>query len=65
LTLEIKECKKLEDCLGKLIKGEEIEDYNCGACNRKVTLTARTTLVGSPNVLILHLKRLDFSFETF
>jgi len=66
LTLDIKDCKILEECLQKYIKADEIEDYKCeDGCGKKVTLQNRSSLAGSPNVLIVHLKRLDFSFETF
>lgn len=42
-----------------------ISDYNCESCNRKVELSKRTLISETPNVLIVHLQRIIFNFDTF
>lgn len=37
----------------------------CEGCNKRVNITKRGLLGEMPNVLIIHLKRIVFSFETF
>ena len=37
----------------------------CEGCNKKVDVTKRTLLSETPNVLIIHLQRILFDFDTF
>ena len=42
----------------------EIEDYQCDKCNKKVTITMKKYLAELPNVLIIHLQRISYNYET-
>ena len=65
LSVTIQEVKSLQESLAKLIEGEMISDFQCDGCNRKVDISKRNLLVETPNVLIVHLTRLVFNFESF
>lgn len=47
-----------------MIAGEIIEDYNCSACCKKVTIEKKQCIRNLPNTLILHLNRIVFDFDT-
>lgn len=64
-TLTVKDFKSVEESLKAEVKGEEISDYKCSGCHKKVDVTKRTLFAETPNVLILHLQRLVFNFDTF
>ena len=51
--------------LAKMVEGEIINDYNCSGCNRTVDLQKRTMIASTPNILIVHLQRICFNFDTF
>ena len=63
LTLEVKNITTLIDSLQKMIMPEKIEDFQCDACNQKVTINKRTTLCDLPNVLVIQLKRFYMNYE--
>ena len=65
LSCTIKDIKSVEESLKKQIEGEIISDYQCDGCNKKVDLSKRTLIAETPNVLIVHLQRIVFSFDTF
>ena len=65
LTLEVKNIQNVDESLKKMMDGEVIQDYNCDACSKTVDLKKRSLLGKTPNVLILHLKRFEFDFNTF
>ena len=65
LSLDIKESKNVEDCLNKFIAEEKIEDYHCEKCDKKITNIKRVLIDKIPNILIIHLQRIAFSYETF
>ena len=65
LSLEVKNKQNVDESLKSLMDGELISDYKCDACNQAVDLKKRSLLGKMPNVLILHLKRFDFDFNTF
>ena len=65
LSIPIKGFKSVEESLEKLIEGEIINDYNCDGCSRKVDLQKRTMIAETPNILIVHLQRICFNFDTF
>lgn len=65
LSLNIKDIKDVYASLQKQIEGETISDYQCDGCNRKVDLSKRTLIAETPNILIVHLQRIGFNFETF
>ena len=45
------------------MEGEIISDFKCDGCNKKVDISKRTLVANTPNVLILHLQRIEFNFE--
>jgi uncharacterized UBP type Zn finger protein len=57
--------RTLEESLAQLIAGETISDYNCSGCKKKVDVSKRMLIAETPSVLIVHLKRLVFNFDTF
>lgn len=48
-----------------MIEGEVISDYECDGCKKKVDISKRTLLSKLPNVLVVHLQRIIFDFNTF
>ena len=65
LSLTVKDIKSMGDSLQKLIEGETINDYECETCKKKVDISKRILLSQTPNVLIVHLQRIIFNFDTF
>ena len=65
LSLDIKGCKNLYECLDKYIIEEKIEDYHCEKCDKKITNIKKVLIDKLPNILIIHLQRIAFSYETF
>jgi len=65
LSLNIKDIKSVQESLQKQIEGETISDYKCDGCNKSVDLSRRTLIAETPNILIIHLQRIGFNFETF
>ena len=65
LSLDIKGNYSLEDCLDKFIGEEKIEDYHCEKCNKKITHIKKVSIDKLPNILILHLQRIAFNYDTF
>lgn len=60
----MKDIKSMQDSLQKMIEGETINDYTCEGCNKKVDISKRTLISQTPNVLIVHLQRIIFNFDT-
>ena len=65
LSLDIKNMKNVEECLNKFILEEKIEDYLCEKCKKKITNIKNVLIDKIPNILIIHLQRFAFSYETF
>lgn len=42
-----------------------IQDYFCDYCQEKVNIGKRTLIAETPNILIIHLQRFVFNFDTF
>ena len=63
--MSVENTKGLYAAMEKQLDGEIIEDYNCGGCNKKVSLQRRSLLGKTPNVMIVHLQRIIFDFDTF
>ena len=55
----------MHDSLTKLVEGEQISGYECEGCKKKVDISKRTLISSTPNVLIVHLQRIIFNFDTF
>ena len=64
LSLEVKNMKTIHDSLEKYITGEVIDDYFCDNCKKRVSTTKRTCVSQPPNVMIVHLQRIIFDWET-
>lgn len=65
LSLTVKDIKSVYDSLAKQVEGEVINDYECEGCKKKVDVSKRVLIAETPNVLILHLQRIIFNFDTF
>ena len=65
LSIEVKNMKEINDSLEKYISPEKIDEYNCEACKKKVTLLKKNSIVELPNILIFHLQRILFNYDTF
>lgn len=65
ISLTIQDLKSVYESFEKQVEGETISDYNCDGCGKKVDIKKRTLIAETPNVLILHLTRMAFNFETF
>lgn len=65
MSLTVKDIKSVYDSLAKQVEGEVINDYQCDGCNKKVDVSKRVLIAETPNVLILHLQRIVFNFDTF
>ena len=65
LSLDIKSSHNVIECLDKFIIDEKIEDYHCEKCDKKITNIKNVLIDKIPNILIIHLQRIAFSYETF
>ena len=65
LTLDVSNNQNVDESLKRLMDGEIIQEYKCDACSQSVDLKKRSLLGRMPNVLILHLKRFEFNFNTW
>ena len=63
LSLDIENINNIHESLNKYISTDNIEDYTCGNCNKKVTLSKRSLISDLPNILIIHLQRILMNFE--
>ncbi len=63
LSIEVKNLKNVYQSLEKYIKAENVSDYTCSSCNKKVEISKRSLLKELPNVLIMHLQRFTFDLE--
>ncbi len=64
LSLGVKGFKSLAESLDKYISGETINEYYCESCMKKVDVVKRTCLHEMPNVLIIHLQRIIYNYDT-
>jgi ubiquitin carboxyl-terminal hydrolase 34 len=65
LSVGVKGFKTLAESLNKFVSGDTISDYFCETCKKKVDVVKRTSLHELPNVLIIHLQRIIYNFDTF
>lgn len=65
LSLTVKDIKSMHESLQKLVEGEVINDFSCEGCGKKVDISKRTLISQTPNVLIVHLQRIVFNFDSF
>ena len=64
LSLTVRQIKSVYESLQKEVEGEIISDFKCDSCHKTVDLSKRTLIAETPNVLIVHLKRIEYNFET-
>ena len=64
LSLDIKNLKTIFEALNRFISGSEVSDYFCEKCKKRGEVTKRTLLSSLPNILIVHLQRFAFNFDT-
>ena len=55
----------MKECLNNFIKEEKIEGYHCEKCDKKITNVKNVLIDKIPNILIIHLQRITFSYTTF
>lgn len=65
LSLQVQDRKSAYESLQGMISPEDIGDYECGACKKRGHVKKRMLIAETPNVLILHLQRIVFNFDTF
>ena len=63
ISCQVKDINNIHDSLQKETEGDIINDFKCDGCNKTVDLAKRSLYAEMPNVLILHLKRLEYDFE--
>ena len=63
LTMMVGNVSTFYESLEKMVQGSLIEDYRCSACDQKVNLLKRQLIADTPNTLIIHLLRFQFSFQ--
>ena len=63
ITLDVKDLKNIYESLDKYISEDNIEDYHCSNCNKKVTLKKCALISSLPNILIIHLNRIIINTE--
>lgn len=51
----------LQDCFNVFTKAEELDDYKCDHCDTVGKATCRIQISRVPDILIIHLKRFEFS----
>ena len=64
LSLGVKRNNTLYESLSKFVAEEQISDFFCEKCNKKVNVVKRACLSDLPNILIIHLQRLVFNYDT-
>jgi ubiquitin C-terminal hydrolase len=64
LSLEVKNMKTVKNSLDKFISEEKIEGYFCDTCKKNTTCSKKNTLAQLPNILIMHLQRIGYNYDT-
>jgi ubiquitin C-terminal hydrolase len=65
ISLDVKHSKNIYESLQRYITGDMIEGYHCEGCNKPVNVNKRTLIGQLPNILICHLQRIIFNFDTY
>ena len=63
LSLEVEGFNHINKSLKKYFSSENIEDYLCGDCYKKVNLQKTTLLSNLPNILVIHLNRIVMDYS--
>jgi ubiquitin C-terminal hydrolase len=64
LSLEVQNKRSLKESLEKYISEDQIDDFYCDNCKKKTSVIRRTSFSSLPNVLIVHLQRILFNYES-
>lgn len=64
LSLPVKNFSKLEDSFKAYTDGEVICDFKCDNCEQKVDINKRCSFIDVPNILMIHLQKITFNFDT-
>lgn len=64
LSMPVKNFSKLEDSVNAYVDGEVISDFKCDNCDQKVDINKRCSFVDMPNILMIHLQKIVFNFDT-
>jgi len=64
LSVPVKNLNNLEDSLNAYTDGEVISDFRCDNCEQKVDISRRSSFVDMPNILMVHLQKIVFNFDT-
>jgi ubiquitin carboxyl-terminal hydrolase 34 len=64
LSLGVRGNTTIYQALDNFIASDTINDVNCEHCGRKVNVAKRTCLSKLPNILVVHLQRLLFNYDT-
>lgn len=65
LSLNVEGYKNLNESLEGFVSGNIISDYNCENCKKKVDITRRDSFLDLSNIVIIHLKRFKWNYDTF
>lgn len=61
--LNVQQFSNMKESMTAYLNSEVVHDYRCSTCSRTTRAVRRTTLMKSPNNLIIHLKRFQYSVE--
>ena len=64
LSLGVRGNSTLFEALSKYISGDKIDDFQCEKCEKKVSVVKRTCISQLPNILVVHLQRLLYNYDT-
>ena len=63
ITLEVNGLNNIYESLDKYILEDNIDDFYCSRCEKKVILKRSSLLASLPNILIIHLNRIIINIE--
>ena len=63
ITLDVKDLNNIYESLDNYISEDNIEDYPCSNCGKKITLKKCSLISSLPNILIIHLNRIIINTE--
>ena len=64
LSVPVKKMNNLEESFNAYTDGEIISDFKWDNWNQKVDITKRCSFVDMPNILMVHLQKIVFNFDT-
>lgn len=64
LSVPVKKFDNLIESFNAYTDGEVISDFRCDNCEQKVDINKRCSFVDMPNILMVHLQKIVFNFDT-